>query len=485
YVNNYFFRFLGYSEEDIYTIDFIEFVHPDHKKLVLDLSRARLAGKEVQDNYEIKVIFKDGSTHWVVISASKVNLKSQQLGLGGMFDITKRKNLEQQIAEEKAQIDKAKKLESMGILAGGIAHDFNNLLTGILGNISLINLYLEENDTAKIKDKLHDVQLVIKRASDLTNQLLTFSKGGLLTLKIASLENIVRENTAFVLSGSNVNYNISKDDNLWKVSVDTGQISQVIQNLIINADQSMPNGGKIDIKLENFSVNENIIITGVEIPEGDYVRVEIKDTGTGIPKDIINKIFDPYFTTKQEGNGLGLATVYSIIEQHEGCICVESERGYGTTFSLYFKKTTHQNINNLPKQHAKQKKSYRKDQKQRRILIMDDELLVLTVAEEIFKNMNFDVDLSGNGTDVLEKIKNSILTGERYNIVLLDLTIPGGMGGKETLHHILNIDPGVNAIATSGYSSDRVMANYKMYGFNGILKKPYTFEDIEKLVENC
>ncbi len=485
YVNNYFQDNFGYSKEELFSKKFIDFIHPDYKQMVTDISSSRLKGENTVDNYEVKVIYKDGSVHWTAISASKVNIQDQQLGLGSALDITKRKELEQQIIEEKDQIEKAKKLESMGLLAGGIAHDFNNLLTGILGNISLINLYLEENDTVKIKDKLFDVQLVIKRASNLTNQLLTFSKGGLLTLKVASLENIVRENTAFVLSGSNVNYSITGEENLWNVSVDTGQISQVIQNLIINADQSMPDGGKIDISLKNISLAKRSKISGVEIPEGNYVRVEIKDTGAGIPKENINKIFDPYFTTKQEGNGLGLATVYSIIEHHNGCICVESEQGEGTTFSLFFQKALNQNIEKTAGYTEIQKQGYRKDQKQNRILIMDDELLVLSVAEEIFKSMDFSVDLANDGNEVLEKIKKSILREERYNIVLLDLTIPGGMGGKETLQHILKLDPEVNAIATSGYSSDPVMANFKKYGFKGILKKPYTFDDIEKITDSC
>ncbi len=336
YANDYLCRKIGYSREELLTKNFIDLIHPDHKELVLKRAKGRLEGKDIIDNYEIKVIFKDGSTHWIALSASKVNVQNTLLGLGGIIDVTRRKELEQQVLKEKEQVGKVKKLESLGVLAGGIAHDFNNLLTGILGNISLIEYYLNENDSIKITKSLKNMQQVIKRASGLTHQLLTFSKGGAPVLKVASLENIIKDTTRFVLSGSNVEYNIKIEDNLWKVNIDTGQISQVIQNLVINANQAMKEEGRIDIKLENKSIDKNIIISGTEIPYGNYVQIEIKDIGSGIPKDILNKIFDPYFSTKETGNGLGLSTVYSIIEQHNGFITVNSIQGKGTEINLYF-----------------------------------------------------------------------------------------------------------------------------------------------------
>jgi PAS domain S-box-containing protein len=483
YVNDYFCSHMGYPRDELLSKPFIELVHPDHKELVLKRAKDRLNGIEVIDNYEIKVIYKDGSTHWIALSASKVNVQNKILGLGGVFDITRRKDLEQQIIEEKEQLEKAKKLESLGILAGGIAHDFNNLLTGILGNISLIDHFLEDNNTAEIKESLSDVQKVVKRASSLTNQLLTFSKGGSPILKVVSLENIIRENTSFVLSGSNVDYKIHTEPNLWYVNIDIGQISQAIQNLIINANQAMPDGGRIHIKLENIPLIQKKKIHGVEIPIDDYVLIEIKDSGQGIAKKIIHKIFDPYFTTKQKGNGLGLATVYSIIEQHNAYIYVESVKNHGTTFSLYFPKA--------PKQHIEIKsdisnlvlKTENYSDNPKKILIMDDEKSVQKVAEKMFKRLNFKVDLTNEGDGAIEKFKENLSSGENYDIVLLDLTVPGGMGGKETISHIIKLDPTVFAIATSGYSSDPVLANFELYGFKDIIKKPFSFDEINKIVQ--
>ena len=484
YANDYLCEKLGYSREEILTKNFIEFIHPDHRQMIIERAKARLGGKEVVENYEIKSIFKDGSIHWLDLSASMVSVDDKVLVLGGIFDITNKKELEKQVFEEKEQLEKAQKLESLGVLAGGIAHDFNNLLTGIMGNISLINLYMEKKDDAKIEKSLKNIQQVVKRASDLTNQLLTFSKGGSPILKVASLENIIRENTSFVLSGSNVDYNIEIANNLWDVNIDTGQISQVVQNLIINSDQAMQEGGNIEIRLENTNGKDIPNIPGTEIPPGEYVQIEIKDTGKGIPKEIINKIFDPYFTTKQTGNGLGLATVYSIIDKHNGYIDLKSTENEGTVFTLYLPKAI---IKNRGKKSTSQElviETNSNFSKSKRILIMDDELLVQKVAEEIFKGLNFKVDLTKNGEEALEKFKESIINGKQYDIVLLDLTIPGGMGGEKTISKILELDPEVYAIATSGYSSDPVMANYKQYGFKEILKKPYSIEEVKKLVDN-
>ncbi len=484
YANDYLCEKLGYSREEILTKNFIEFIHPDHRQMIIERAKARLGGKEVVENYEIKSIFKDGSIHWLDLSASMVSVDDKVLVLGGIFDITNKKELEKQVFEEKEQLEKAQKLESLGVLAGGIAHDFNNLLTGIMGNISLINLYMEKKDDAKIEKSLKNIQQVVKRASDLTNQLLTFSKGGSPILKVASLENIIRENTSFVLSGSNVDYNIEIANNLWDVNIDTGQISQVVQNLIINSDQAMQEGGNIEIRLENTNGKDIPNIPGTEIPPGEYVQIEIKDTGKGIPKEIINKIFDPYFTTKQTGNGLGLATVYSIIDKHNGYIDLKSTENEGTVFTLYLPKAI---IKNPKKESTSQElviETNSNFSKSKRILIMDDELLVQKVAEEMFKGLNFKVDLTKNGEEALEKFKESIINGKQYDIVLLDLTIPGGMGGEKTISKILELDPEVYAIATSGYSSDPVMANYKQYGFKEILKKPYSIEEVKKLVGN-
>lgn len=488
YANDYFCQNTGYSREEILSMPFIDMIHPDHKKLVLKRAESRLNSEDVIDNYEVKVISKDKCDHWIYITSGKVDVHEKTMGLGGIFDITVKKELEQQLLEERTQFEKAQKLESLGVLAGGIAHDFNNLLTGVLGNIGLIKLYIEEKNDIKIQSSLIDMQKVVKRASNLTNQLLTFSKGGSPILRVASLENIIKENTIFVLSGSNVDYSFKIEKDLWNVNIDTGQISQVIQNLIINADQAMPTGGNIKVSMKNTYLKSSSNSSEDKVPPGDYVCIKIKDNGQGIPKGILLKIFDPYFTTKEEGSGLGLATVYSIIEKHNGYLDVKSTQNKGTVFTLY-----------LPKANSPQSKEKETNKKYapkyapktdvyfdtpKRILIMDDEKPVQKVVKEMFKGFNFKVDVTSTGEEALNKIRESILSGDKYDIVLLDLTIPGRMGGKETISHILKLDPNIYSIATSGYSSDHVMANYKNFGFKGILKKPYSIEEIKNLVQN-
>lgn len=488
YANDYFCQNTGYSREEILSMPFIDMIHPDHKKLVLKRAESRLNSEDVIDNYEVKVISKDKCDHWIYITSGKVDVHEKTMGLGGIFDITVKKELEQQLLEERTQFEKAQKLESLGVLAGGIAHDFNNLLTGVLGNIGLIKLYIEEKNDIKIQSSLIDMQKVVKRASNLTNQLLTFSKGGSPILRVASLENIIKENTIFVLSGSNVDYSFKIEKDLWNVNIDTGQISQVIQNLIINADQAMPTGGNIKVSMKNTYLKSISNSSGEKVPPGDYVCIKIKDNGQGIPKGILLKIFDPYFTTKEEGSGLGLATVYSIIEKHNGYLDVKSTQNKGTVFTLYLPKA------NSPK--SKEKETNKKYAPKyapktdvyfdtpKRILIMDDEKPVQKVVKEMFLGFNFKVDVTSTGEEALNKIRESILSGDKYDIVLLDLTIPGRMGGKETISHILKLDPNIYSIATSGYSSDHVMANYKKFGFKGILKKPYSIEEIKYLVQN-
>ncbi|MRR33811.1 response regulator [bacterium] len=373
-------------------------------------------------------------------------------------DITERKKLEDEIL-------KSQKLESLGVLAGGIAHDFNNLLTCVLGNISLAKLQAEP-DRILVK-RLEDAEKATLRAGDLTRQLLTFSRGGAPVKKAASIKQIVMDSVSFVLRGSNVRCEFSFPDDIRAVEADPGQMNQVINNLIINADQALPDGGIITVRAENVEIGPEVLPT---LPAGNYVRISVQDHGCGIPESNLDKIFDPYFTTKPTGNGLGLATVYSIIRKHAGLITVDSSVGQGTTFSIYLPASDREPA-------VADLRNSSPDKGAGRILVMDDEEIIREVACEILEHLGYETASCGNGEQAVRLYQQS-LAKEPFAAVLMDLTIPGGMGGKETMKRLREIDPDVKGIVSSGYSNDPILAHYREYGFRGVALKPYDIDEL-------
>lgn len=378
-------------------------------------------------------------------------------------DITERKKLEEEIL-------KSQKLESLGVLAGGIAHDFNNLLTGILGNISLAGMLAGEN--ARVAERLDSAEKAIMRAGDLTRQLLTFSRGGSPIKKNVSIEQIVMDSVSFALRGSNVRCEFSIPPDIRAVTADPGQMSQVINNLIINADQAMPEGGVISVGAENVEVGPAELPT---LPAGSYVRLSVRDTGCGIPASILDRIFDPYFTTKQKGSGLGLATVYSIIRKHGGLVTVDSTPGGGTTFAAYLPASDRAPVDAetgaLPARSGTG-----------RILVMDDEEILREVACEILAQLGYSAESCGDGEEAIRLYLQAMET-DSFDAVLMDLTIPGGMGGKETMRKLLELDSEVKGIVTSGYSNDPILSHYREYGFRGVILKPYDVDELGRVLE--
>lgn len=381
-------------------------------------------------------------------------------------DVTERKKLEEELI-------RAQKLDSVGILAGGIAHDFNNMLTAILGNISLAKKYLNTDDKAFVR--LGEAENASLRAKDLTRQLLTFSRGGAPVKNTASIGAIIKESAGFALRGASVQCQFMIPEGLWPAEVDEGQISQVINNMIINADQAMPEGGVIDVECKNIAVGEE---DALPLKTGNYVRISIQDHGIGILPEHLSKIFDPYFTTKQKGSGLGLAISYSIIKRHEGLVTVESKVGQGTTFHVY-----------LPA--SATGRPPRKDRDgvlhagAGRILIMDDEDAVRLVAAEMLKSLGYEVKVARNGEEAVSLYTEAKKSGNGFHAVIMDLTVPGGMGGKDAVKRLLEIDPAVKAIVSSGYSNDEVMAEHKKYGFAGMIAKPYKIGNLSEVVSNA
>jgi signal transduction histidine kinase/ActR/RegA family two-component response regulator len=365
---------------------------------------------------------------------------------------------------------RAQKLESLGLLAGGIAHDFNNILTAILGNINLAKISAGSNE--KVTQRLAEAEKGSWRARDLTEQLLTFSKGGAPKKKAHSIGPVLRESVAFALRGSNVVFDLSVPDDLWPVEIDEGQISQVINNLVINADQAMPDGGLLKVTAHNATINRK---HNLPIQDGKYVVIGIEDQGTGIAPEHVSRIFDPYFTTKRQGSGLGLATSYSIIRNHDGCVRVESELAKGSTFYVYLP-ASEKDVRPQEKNCGVEKRMSGK------ILIMDDEQMVRDVASEMLSHMGHRVVCATNGREALHYYGDALKANTPFDAVIIDLTVPGSMGGLETLKELLKMDPCVKAIVSSGYSNNPVMSQFSRYGFKGVVTKPYNFDELNAVL---
>nr|HID60014.1 response regulator [Desulfobacterales bacterium] len=379
-------------------------------------------------------------------------------------DITVRKRMEEELL-------KSQKLESVGILAGGIAHDFNNILMAILGNISMAKVFAKPGD--KVFERLSEAEKASLRARDLTQQLLTFSRGGRPVKKQVSISELIQDSVSFALAGSDVGCEFSLPDNLWPVEVDDGQISQVINNLVINADQAMPEGGIIKVRGENITVDKD---HPLPVKEGRYVKVSIEDQGIGIPKEHLSKVFDPYFTTKQKGSGLGLATSYSILKNHGGYISVESELNVGTIFHIYLPALREGLI---PEKEVEEEVPIAG---RGRVLVMDDEDIVREVAGDMLTQLGYEVESAKDGVEAIELYKKAMEAGKSYDVVILDLTVPGGMGGKEAIQRLLEIDPEVKGVVSSGYSNDPIMAEFRRYGFTGVVAKPYRIKDLSEVL---
>jgi len=364
---------------------------------------------------------------------------------------------------------RTQKLESLGILAGGIAHDFNNILTGILGNVSLAKVLIGTDE--RVLSKLTGAEKACLQAKKLVQQLLIFSKGGFPIKKTTSITKLLQEWANFALSGSNVGCEFSISDDLWAVEIDEGQINQVINNLVINSIQAMPRGGVIRIYAENTNIRA---IDKIPLKDGKYIKISVIDHGIGIPEELLQRIFDPFFTTKPKGSGLGLSIAHSIIHKHGGYIAVESQVGYGATFHVYLPAS-------FDKIQVIEEKTFGEGEKlikeRVRILVMDDEETIRQLVYEMLNNMGYEVITAENGNEAINLYIKAQESGQPFDAVMLDLTIPGAMGGRETIQRLLEIDPNVVAIVSSGYSNDPVMDNFREYGFKGAIPKPYTTKD--------
>lgn len=361
---------------------------------------------------------------------------------------------------------KNSKLESIGLLAGGIAHDFNNILTAVMGNLSLARTYAPAS--GHLADALRQAETATMRISELTRQLLTFAKGGVPSKTAASLPEIVEETTAFALHGSKVVCRLELPKDLWSADVDVTQIRQVIQNISLNAVRAMPDGGTFVVRASNTDPDK---AKQLGLNQTPHVCVSMQDTGEGIAPERVDRIFDPYFSTKTHGWGLGLAVAYSIVRRHGGTITVESTLGKGTTFHVYLPATDKRP--SAPPQRADESLSG-----QGRVLVMDDEEAIRLLASVALKRLGYEVVTATDGAEAIEFYQKAMAENRPFSAVILDLTVRGGMGGTETIRRLRALDPKVRAIVSSGYSEDAVMANYREHGFVAAVAKPYRLQEL-------
>ena len=415
------------------------------------------------------LISRDGTKRAIADSGAPIVDKDGVLhGVVLVFrDVTEERMVE-------AEKQKLEKLESLGVLAGGIAHDFNNLLTAILGNIALSKMRLDSS--SPIYPFLTRAEHAATAAQSLTQQLLTFSKGGAPIRKVTSLGEIIEETARFSIRGSNVSAKFEISPDLWAANVDPNQISQVIQNLVINADQAMPDGGMITIKAENVMVKRP---GPLGLKPGPYVAISVIDQGHGIEKNILPKIFDPYFSTKEGGSGLGLATTHSIVKRHDGAIEIESTPGHGSRFTVYLPA-----VPGAPTTRSERVElsAEKKEVKGGRILVMDDEEAIRSLTIDVLKMLGYEAVSVSNGEEAIRLYKRAMEEGRPFDAVIMDLTIAGGMGGEEAAKKIREIDPETKIIVSSGYSSSAVMSQYRLHGFDAALPKPYNINQLREVL---
>ncbi len=462
-------RLLGWTEEDLMGKKFHDIVHAANEQSESMAFEECLVYKTLRTGvkqYSEHEIFRrrDGSTFPAVLVSTPVTREGKVVASITAFkDLSAGKKAEEEMLN-------IKKLEAVGILAGGIAHDFNNLLTAIIGNISFAKMFVAQED--RIFERLAAAEKAAVQAKDLTYQLMVFARGGEAVRRTVYIGGLIRDSADFATSGSNIRCDVSIPEGLSPVEVDTSQMRQVILNLVTNAREAMPGGGTVEIRAEEAALRAGELL---QMKEGAYVKISVKDHGAGIPAEYMGRIFDPYFTTKEmgthKGTGFGLAVCHAIIRNHGGLITVESEVGKGTTFYIY-----------LP---ASEKKVPPRVTRREmplvgkgKVLIMDDEEIIRLVTGNMLSHIGYKVSFAKNGEEAIDAYRKAIENGEPFDVVILDLTVRGGMGGGEAIRLLREMDPGVRAIVSSGYSRDPVMLNHARYGFSGVLPKPYKIQEL-------
>lgn len=462
----------GYSIEELLGMPIKKIFHTDSKPAIGQIGNRSIYDTQIIKGHKAVLICKNGHQTNVEISTDFITLNEKPASIVVIRDISDQ-------TKAKNELEKASKIESIAALAGGIAHDYNNLLTAIIGNISLTRATLNPDD--KGFSFLTQALTASKTAQNLTQKLITFSQGGEPVKTMTDTAVLVKSATEFTLSGSNVKSEYEFPDHLWSVAVDQAQIGHAIHNVVLNAREAMKEGGTLKVTAKNTIINKGFKI----LRPGKYVKISIADRGDGISEVRLDKIFEPYYTTKefgvQKGTGLGLPISKSIIKKHGGEVTVKSRVGFGTIFSFYLPADQ---SGAICKDTAIEVEGERSIFGNGKILIMDDEEIIRTLTKHILNHLGYDAEFAGDGKEAIDLYRKALLGGKPFDAVVLDLTIRGGMGGQETIKELSKIDPNVKAIVSSGYSQDPVMANFRDFGFCGVIAKPYTVEEMgEKLIQ--
>lgn len=392
--------------------------------------------------------------------------------LGVTRDVTK-------IKEQERDRIRANHMESIGLLAGGIAHDFNNILTGLTGSLSMMKKMWEDE---RGQELLRISEKAVRRAGDLVARLMNVAKGGAPIKEDVDIAALIKDSAEFVLHGSKANFRLKIPADLKTVHIDGGQMSEVIQNLVLNASQAMPEGGEIVVEVEPVKMENH-----TRLKDGEYLKVSVSDTGTGIPVEDINRIFDPYYTTKAEGNGLGLSSVHSIIQNHGGFINVDSSPGKGTCFTFYLPSTdtSEEHFSSQAEKEKRQARMSQGEDSNKKLLVMDDDEFIRDILAELLRELGYNAEFTQNGEETIQLYRKSLDSEEGFGAVLLDLTIPGGMGGMETLKRLIKIDEKVNPVLCSGYSTGREIDEFKAMGYEFTLNKPYNIDELEEVLQKA
>ncbi len=474
YANRATFALSGYSEEEILGQDIGRFFGREEWERIRAHLENDASSVVPGELCETAFIHHDGYPIHIEVSFTRV--AGTDRTAGALFTA---RDIRERMAMEK-ELQKARKLESIGVLAGGIAHDYNNLLTAMLGYLTLAESLLPPDVEAQAH--LGRARQAAVMAKDLSRKLITFSRGGKPIKKPGSLVPTLEHAVSLALAGSNIASEIQCPDTLWSVEFDEAQISQAIHNIIMNAREAMSRGGTLRVTAENLSIRKQ---NGHLVGPGDWVRITIEDEGIGIPETLLDKIFDPYFSTKemgpQKGLGLGLAITHSVILNHQGFVFAESEPGRGTALHVYLPAASTRSARRGSRTPARAALCV--DEKPR-VLVMDDDAMVRDITQKMLERSGWDVTLANNGDEAVHMFRHGRDQGHPFHVVILDLTVRGGMGGKETVRRLLEMDPNVKAVVSSGYSDDPVMTDFPGYGFCAAVTKPYSMDDLKKTMAN-
>jgi len=464
----------GYTIEEMSTWgarDMAKAIHPDDLAFAMEQARKKQAGDPgALAHYGMRIINKSGETRWIENYSRSIEYGGRTADFVTMIDVTARKQAEASLEQLSLSMERAAKLESLGVLAAGIAHDFNNLLGGLFGHLDLARAQLDARSPARSHlDLAHDAY---ERAKALTGQLLAFAKGGAPVRKVNSLTSSVRHCADFALSGSNVKVELDLEAGLWNAEFDENQLAQAFDNILINAKQAMSSGGTLRI------VGRNVVTErgpALDLAPGRYVKLSFADRGAGIPAAIIERIFDPFFTTKAEGSGIGLTAAYAIVKKHDGHIEADSRQGEGATFHVW-----------LPASAGDSPSSRRAERDAQTgrglVLVMDDDDMVRQMASSMLVHLGYEPIPTCDGADALQRARSLLAEGKHLSAAMLDLTVRSGEGGRETVQPLRQLLPSLPIIASSGYSDDPVMAEPAQFGFSASLRKPFRLDELGDLL---